>query len=542
MGCVVFHYDMVGNADSQQITHRVGFTDADAELRLQSFMGLQTYNSLRALDFLTSLPDVDPGRIGVTGASGGGTQTFILCAIDDRPAVAFPAVMVTTAMQGGCVCENCSYLRQGTGNVEIAGLFAPKPLGMSGANDWTIDIETKGLPELKALYRLYQAEDRVMAKCFPQFGHNYNQVSRELMYAWFNRHLQLGLAEPVHERPFVPVPPAELSVFDDDHPRPKDAGDVTSLRDYLTALAEDQLRKMTPDSPAGLQGFRDTMRTAFRVMAHDELPPADQVETKTVTVSDVDNVRLEKLLLGRKGQGEQIPTAVLSPKNKYNKRVLVWIHPSGKSSLFDSGRPNPLARSLVQRDVTIVAPDVFMTGDFGAATRQKVDAKYAGFTYGYNRPLLANRVHDILTTVAFAQTLKPDVIDLVGFERAGPWALIARSLCTDAVRRTAVDANHFDFARVSSTDDEMMLPGALKYGGLTTAAALAAPSYLMIYNTGPSIGAAAHQAYRAAGAADHLTISPEKMSREKTLDWFEQEPSGAAAPEDRSRTPVGGRK
>ena len=151
-------------------------------------------------------------------------------------------------------------------------------------------------------------------------------------------------------------------------------------------------------------------------------------------------------------------------------------------------------------------------------------------------------MHDILTTVAFAQTLKPDVIDLVGFERAGPWALIARSLCTDAVRRTAVDANHFDFARVSSTDDEMMLPGALKYGGLTTAAAPAAPSYLMIYNTGPSIGAAAHQAYRAAGAADHLTISPEKMSREKTLDWFEQEPSGAAAPEDRSRTPVGGRK
>ena len=72
-------------------------------------------------------------------------------------------------MQGGCVCENASYLRQGTGNVELAGLFAPKPLGMSGANDWTMDIETKGLPELKALYKLYGAEDKVMAKCFPQF-------------------------------------------------------------------------------------------------------------------------------------------------------------------------------------------------------------------------------------------------------------------------------------------------------------------------------------------------------------------------------------
>ena len=45
MGCVVFHYDMVGYADSQHIAHRAGFTDAEAELRLQSFMGLQTWNS-----------------------------------------------------------------------------------------------------------------------------------------------------------------------------------------------------------------------------------------------------------------------------------------------------------------------------------------------------------------------------------------------------------------------------------------------------------------------------------------------------------------
>src|SRR5437899_5498366 len=121
MGCVVFHYDMVGYADSQQITHREGFTDAQAELRLQSFMGLQTYNSIRALDFLLSLPEVDSKRIGVTGASGGGTQTFILCAVDDRPTAAFPAVMVSTAMQGGCICENCSYLRVAAGNIDLAG-------------------------------------------------------------------------------------------------------------------------------------------------------------------------------------------------------------------------------------------------------------------------------------------------------------------------------------------------------------------------------------------------------------------------------------
>src|ERR1051325_11599949 len=160
MGCVAFFYDMIGYADSQQISQQIahgfskqrpemnttenwGLFSPQAEMHLQSVMGLQTWDSIRALDFLLSLPDVDPSRIGVTGASGGGTQTFILCALDPRPTVAFPAVMVSTAMQGGCTCENASLLRVDTGNIEIAGLFAPKPLGMTAADDWTRSEERR---------------------------------------------------------------------------------------------------------------------------------------------------------------------------------------------------------------------------------------------------------------------------------------------------------------------------------------------------------------------------------------------------------------
>ena len=194
MGCVVFHYDMVGYADCTAIPHRAGFTDAEAELRLQSFMGLQTWNSIR----VARLPAVacrtwTRAKIGVTGASGGGTQTFMLGAIDDRPAVAFPAVMVSTAMQGGCVCENCSYLRVGTGNVEFAGLFAPKPLAMSAANDWTIEIEKKGLPELKQLYTTARRpRTRSRPSAGPSSGTTTTRCRREMMYAWFNKHLLGG--------------------------------------------------------------------------------------------------------------------------------------------------------------------------------------------------------------------------------------------------------------------------------------------------------------------------------------------------------------
>ena len=238
MGCVVFHYDMVGYADSTAMPHRTGFGDVAAVLRLQNLMGLQTHNSIRAIDFLESLPDVDKKRIAVTGASGGGTQTFMLCALDPRPRVAFPAVMVSTGMQGGCVCENCSFLRPGINNITIAALFAPRPMSLSGADDWTIDIETKGLPELKAVYGLYGKSELIHAKCYPQFGHNYNQVSREMMYSWMNRHLKLGLDEPIRERKFEPMASSALKVFDDDHPQPRDAMSLEQYREAKTQLDE----------------------------------------------------------------------------------------------------------------------------------------------------------------------------------------------------------------------------------------------------------------------------------------------------------------
>src|SRR5208283_316743 len=119
-----------------------GLYSPQAEAHLQSIMGLQTINAIRSLDFLLGLPEVDPNRIAVTGASEGGTQTMILSAVDSRVSLSFPVVMVSTSMQGGCTCENASLLRVNTGNIEFAGLFAPRPQGMNTANDWTKELAT----------------------------------------------------------------------------------------------------------------------------------------------------------------------------------------------------------------------------------------------------------------------------------------------------------------------------------------------------------------------------------------------------------------
>ena len=522
MGCIVFHYDMVGYADSTQIGHRAGFTDADAELRLQSFMGLQTWNSVRALDFLLSLPDVDPQRIGVTGASGGGTQTFILCAVDDRPTVAFPAVMVSCEMQGGCVCENSSLLRVNTGNIELAGLFAPKPLGMSGAHDWTLHIEEKGLPELKQLYKLYGAEDKVTAKCFPQFEHNYNQVSREVMYNWFNKHLKLGLPEPVVEKPFDPVPAKELSVYDEEHPRPKDFVDAERLRTYLTEASDKQIQALVPKDAKSLDEYRRVIGTALRVMVNDKLPAPNDVESKEVgDKEERDGWMMRRYLLGRKGAGEQVPAIGIAGQ-QFDGTVVVWVDPDGKASLFKDGKLTPDARKVLDRKAAILAIDAFDTGELTPDKPLEVDKKYAGFTFGYNRSLLANRVHEILTAVAFARGHdKTKAVDLVGIEKAGPWVLLARALCGDAVQRTAADMDQFRFEKVRTTSDEMMLPGALKYGGLPALAALAAPGQLYIHNhQGTGSGPWLKAAYTAAKAEDHLQRESQRQPTDKVIDWL----------------------
>ncbi|MBI4586351.1 MAG: acetylxylan esterase [Planctomycetes bacterium] len=537
LGCAVFFYDMAGYADSTQIKHTEGFQEVSAELRLQSFFGLQTWNSIRALDFLSSLPEVDPSRIGVTGASGGGTQTFILCAIDPRPAAAFPAVMVSTAMQGGCICENASHLRVGSGNIEFAAMCAPRPLGMTGANDWTLEIETKGLPELKALYRAFGAEDLVMGKCFPSFPHNYNQASRELMYSWMNRHLNLGAADPVEEKPFEPIDPKDLAVFDQDHPRPQDAVDAAALRRYMTAVSDRQWRELWPRAAWSLKNYREVVGAALKAITATRLPEAGEVEDRALSremLPGPANVTLEKHLLSRPGSGEEIPAIVLAPA-PWNGAVLVFAHPEGKKALWageGSGLARPVAAAL-ESGAMVIGADVFRTGELNSVDEdpmaKRLKQKYAGYVFGYNRSVLANRTHDLLTTIAFARSRArgSGSIRLAGYGRAGIWAALARALAGNCVARTLLEDDGFRFKDLASMDDPMMLSGALKYGDVPGFLALCAPGELILLKDGAQPDLLVSAAYLAAGAIKNLRALPrEKRDSQEALEWLLISPAG----------------
>ncbi|HUG94443.1 MAG TPA: hypothetical protein VML55_26670, partial [Planctomycetaceae bacterium] len=166
--------------------------------------------------------------------------------------------------------------------------------------------------------------------------------------------------------------------------------------------------------------------------------------------------------------------------------TVLWIDGGGKSALFgEDGQPVEAVRKLSQAGYGVVSGDVFLTGEFagpnGELPLPKVNDTYCGYTFGYNPPVLSNRVRDILTLIGAArQGPKGHKLHLVGTGAAGPWVLLARGLAGDAVDQTIVDLNGFSFFKVESTSDPNFLPGALKYGGIGGLAALAAPAKLTI--------------------------------------------------------------
>ena len=549
MGCVVWQWDMLGNSDAQQLSAQLvhgfktqrpemntvenwGLFSPQAETHLQSVMGLQTWNSIRSLDFLLSLPEVDPTRVAMTGASGGGTQTMLLAAIDPRVTLSFPAVMVSTAMQGGCTCENSSLLRVNTGNIEFAAIFAPKPQGMTCANDWTKEMSTKGFPELKQLYTMLGAPNNVMLKRGEHFPHNYNAVSRSAFYTWLNRHFKLGQKEPVIERDYEPLTREQLTVWDEQHPAPK-AADPDFERKLLRWFADDSDKQLA-ESAKSRGSFEKTFGEALDVV----------IGRMWSEVGDAEPVRKERIDRGSYTEvtgfsrntthGEELPAVALWPK-EWNRRVVLWFSGEGKAGLFasssDGYKPRREIQKLIESGAAVIGVDLFGQGEFlpdGKSLRQtrrvKNPREAGAYTFGYNPSVFAQRVHDVLTVIKSSSNTerKPDSIFLVGIEGMGPVVAAARALAGDAIERAVIDTEGFRFGKVLDLHDPQFLPGGAKYGDVPALLALGAPGQTWVAGETPADMAVAKSQYEAANAAKNLTVfdgTAEKM-RGAALEWL----------------------
>ena len=429
-GYVVFAYDMLGYNDTLQTPHDFGDKPLEA-LWDFSALGLQLWNSLRAVDFLQSLAGVNPRQIGATGASGGGTQTFLLTAVDDRVQFSAPANMVSLIYQGGGVCENAPNLRLDTNNAEIAAMMAPRPMIMTGATgDWTRNMQTEEYPAVRAIYDLYGKGENVES-WFQDAPHNYNQPNREAMYRFFGKHV-LGVTDPAQFK--------EGSIR------------VEKLQDMLALM-----NRKLPDNAVSFEQLFDEWKRFSDEQAGDRrerLAYALAAEWPREVLSHADG---EHIVLGRAGKGDRIPGIWLKGRGEGVPAVVV--HPEGA----EAARRSAEAGRLIAAGRPVLLIDAFQTGS-AVAPRDRAAKMFLTF----NKSDDANRVQDILTALAWLHTPKTH---LVGLGKAAVWCLFAAAVAGEPVD---LEANLGSFG---GTDQEFVdsffVPGIQRAGGLKAAKELA---------------------------------------------------------------------
>ena len=543
MGCVAFAVDMVGYADSKQLSydlvHRFktqrpemnktkdwGFFSAQAEANVQNVMGVQTWNGIRCIDFLLSLPEVDAKRIGVTGASGGGTQTMLLGAVDERVALSMPMVMVSTSMQGGCTCENASLLRVGTGNIEFASLFAPKPQIMNCANDWTRELADKGFPDIEALYQLVGAKGKVKLIRGEHFRHNYNYVTRAQMYMWVNTHFKLGHKTPILEQDFQFRTQDELTVWDDQHPKP--AAGVAFEKKLVNYLTKDNAKvlKAGEQSP---KKFREVYGSAWDVMLGRSFAGAGKVEWDLKDKETRGDYIYMAGNLRNTTHQEELPVLWLYPKQWAN-RTTIWLSEKGKSGVYDgNGGLIPEVKQLLAAGHTVVSVDLLFQGDFlkdGKPIKQtrKVEntREFAGYTQGYNATLFARRAHDVMTVATFVDNYtnhgrRNEVLNVIALDGTGPIAAAARASAGAAISRLAINTGGLRFAQLLDYRHPDFIPGGAKYGDVPGLIALNSPHPTWV--AGEKRSSLASKVYGLAKASNSLTLSRDQ-SAESAVKWL----------------------
>lgn len=193
MGAIAFSYDLFGWDGESLLQVK------PEDHRKSLAQSIQTLNAIRILDFLLARKDVDSSRVAITGASGGGSQTMLLTAIDDRIKLSVPVAMMSSYHSGGCPCESGMGIHLcggGTNNVEIASMAAPRPqLVVSDGKDWTQNVPVNEFPFVQNIYNYYNANAQVKNVHLADEGHDYGSSKRRAMYEFIADKFNLDISK-----------------------------------------------------------------------------------------------------------------------------------------------------------------------------------------------------------------------------------------------------------------------------------------------------------------------------------------------------------
>ncbi|MEO6001129.1 MAG: acetylxylan esterase [Chitinophagaceae bacterium] len=435
----------------------------------ESLVGFQVSDNMRGVDLLNSLPYVDAGKIGATGASGGGNQTMWLTALDERIKAAVPVVSVGTfesyIMRSNCICE---LLPDGFTFTEEAGvlaLAAPRAIKMCNIvkdNPTFLSSEMlRTFNNTRPIYKLYNAENNLSNMVLDK-THGYWPENREAMLGWFDLHLKgVGSGAPKKEVPFETLANEKLMVY----PKGKRDTAVETIEGYAKKRGS-ELRTIYLNTPAfnaiqKRKELRDILRT-------NEQSKLRKLHTYT-SMSGWDRLALETT------DDKLIPLLHMAPANK-SQGYMIISDPGGKKNI-SSG----IVDELKKKGFGIVLVDLSGTGE-AASNETPRDKSMVLHTLSraelwLGKTMLGEWVKELgLVTDFLKSTFKAEKIGIDGRKEAG---LAAMLLCATEgngdfiIMREAPLSYLFDNREsVDYFSMAIHLPGFLNWGDVSLAAAL----------------------------------------------------------------------
>lgn len=394
---------------------------------------VELWNGIRGLDYLATRPEVDMDNIGVTGISGGGSQSWYFPAADPRIKAAAPvcgANLLKSQVGDRVIDGHCDCMMPNNGFQidfnDIGALIAPRPLLIAQSDqDELNDIEiVKELhQELKTTYGHYGAEDQLSLVITPG-GHSYHQKSREAIFSFFMKHL-MGKEVPPHEIGDITVNPNELIPEDSlavykDGPPPNDK--TTTIQDEFILLPAPPAIASESD----LMAFQDTVRSYLKTRTFGAFPtsPIDlngKLEFQTADLAKFGRSTYSYIT----EEGWRIKLELFYHRDPNNEQPLTMILRSpGEERWASEGFANRIARG---ENVAYV--EVRGVGEFGWAPELNWHVRRAAAWTG--RTIASMQVYDALRSLEFIRTLpgvNPKKVSIAGRDGMGAVALYAAFL------------------------------------------------------------------------------------------------------------------
>ncbi len=481
LGFIVFSYDMLGYNDNNEIMHTWPVELLrEAALSGVTPFGLQTWNSLRALDFLCALPNVDERRIGCTGASGGASQTWTVSLLDERIKVLAPVCMLSSHYQGGCTCEEGPLLRlNGVTSFDVLSACAPRPLLLPAVTqDWTNLNPSYEVQALRKVYALFGAEDAL--KSFQlDAPHNYNHDTRERVYPWFTHWLlNQSLRETIVEDE-LQMPPLNVLL----HNEPPTPATIVSTKEHIQKISAHLCKNALPDieTVSNPMAFRAERINLVGEIVNNDQNLKNVVMRVTCPQWEMEEGCVQGCLISRRDVGDVIPAVNVVPnKPQADKPACLLLSTIGKNEYLAGGNSSTVLDMLVSNGCFCLLPDLMGSGETADMPSKSYRQEEKLRFFAFNPSLFSMRVQDILTCIKLLSELGHKKISLIATGDAVKPALAALAICKE-VHSAVLDMDgqsDEDAAWLPLLDYQPMIK---KIGGMKGLAALANVSSLGLF-------------------------------------------------------------